>query len=194
MTGAGDVTAHAELAPGIAVRGTLAEGTRLLPLTTHRHDRGDLTEVWRRSWDTGHEAAQWNVVNSPAGVMRGMHIHLGYLEYYVLLSGRSTIGTRDVRRGSPTENAVALIELTGSFMHALVGPPGVAHGIYCHEPSTLLVGVTAEHDPASELGCHWQDPALEIAWPFDEARLSERDAALPPLAGVLPHVPPWVAS
>lgn len=194
MAGAGDVAAQADPARGIAVRGTLAEGMHVRALTTHRHDRGSLTELWRRSWGTGHEAQQWNLVTSPAGVMRGMHIHLGYREYYVLLSGRTTIGTRDLRPGSPTENAVALIEASGESMHALIGPPGVAHGIYCHEPSVLLVGVTAEHDPANELGCHWRDPALEIDWPFDEARVSERDGSWPPLADVLPKVPPWDAS
>ncbi len=178
----------------ILVHGGLPEGLRVLPLTAHTHDRGSLTEIFRASWATGHRAAQWNHVTSNAGVMRGMHIHLGYQEYYVLLSGRTTIGYRDVRPGSPTEGVVAVLEVTGARPHAIVAPPGIAHGIYTHEPSVLLVGVTAEHDPSHELGCHWQDPALEIPWPMASATLSERDAAWPSLGDAQGAVPAWSAS
>ena len=33
-----------------------------------------------------------------------------------------------------------------------------------------------------ELGCRWDDPALEIPWPQQGAHVSPRDEALPPLA------------
>jgi dTDP-4-dehydrorhamnose 3,5-epimerase len=171
------------------VAGRLPHGVRLRPLAPHRDDRGTLTEVFRASWPTGVAPAQWNCVESAAAVMRGVHIHLGYDEYYVLLRGRTTIGYRDVRRGSPTEGAVALVEVAGTEPCAVIAPPGIAHGIYFHEPSLLLVGVTREWDLANELGCHWRDDALEIPWPVREARLSARDAALPPLREVIARVP-----
>lgn len=171
----------------------LPHGVRLRALLAHRDDRGSLTELFRQPWQGGAPLVQWNAVRSEAAVMRGVHIHLGYHEYYVLLQGRVSVGCRDVRRGSPTEGATALVELSAAKPSAMLSPPGIAHGLLFHESSLLLVGTTACWDPRNELGCHWLDPALEIPWPTRSSTLSERDAALPPLAEVVGRVPPWRA-
>ena len=70
----------------------------------------------------------------------------------------------------------------------MCSPTGICHGLYCPEPTLLLVGVTSEWDPANEIGCSWKDPTLEIPWPFTEAVVSERDGALPPLSAILHRV------
>jgi dTDP-4-dehydrorhamnose 3,5-epimerase len=169
----------------------LAEGQRVWPLTTFADDRGALTEIFRYEWPTGIAPVQWNCVVSEPDIMRGVHVHLAYWEYYVLLRGRTTIGFRDVRRGSPTEGRVGLVESSGDRLSALITPPGVAHGIYFHEPSVLLIGTTAYWSPRDELGCHWADPGLAIPWPFTTARLSERDGAWPGLRAIADRLPAW---
>jgi len=177
--------------PVRAEPGDLCEGQRLWPLTTFSDDRGSLTELFRYEWATGVAPVQWNCVVSEPGIMRGVHIHLGYWEYYVLLRGHTTIGFRDVRRGSPTEGRVGLVESSGDRLCALITPPGIAHGIYFHEPSVLLVGTTVSWSPRNELGCHWADPDLGIPWPVTDARVSERDDAWPRLHALATQLPSW---
>jgi dTDP-4-dehydrorhamnose 3,5-epimerase len=54
-----------------------------------------------------------------------------------------------------------------------------------------LYAVSEYWDTADELGCHWSDPGLGIAWPVTAPILSERDAALPPLKDLIDAVVPW---
>jgi dTDP-4-dehydrorhamnose 3,5-epimerase len=157
----------------------------------HRDERGMLMEILRETWDTGVAPVQWNVVSSRAGVFRGVHVHVNHEDYLVLLQGRASFGLRDLRRGSPTEGAVALVEMSGDRPAALTIPRGVAHGFYYHEPSLHAYGLTACWDPSLEFVCHWADPALEIPWPAQPRILSDRDAAAPPLNELMARLAPY---
>ena len=99
------------------------------------------------------------------------------------------VGYQDLRPGSPTMGCTALVELRGPGPQAIVAPPWIAHGVYCLEPLTLLVGTDATWDRAAELGCHWRDPELQIPWPFETAVLSSQDASLGRLRDILGSVP-----
>ena len=178
-------------AAGARVEGTLPVGVRVFDLQRASHDRGTLTEIYRQDWWPHGPARQWNLVTSPAGVLRGIHVHTKSAEYYALVGGAALVGYRDLRPGSPTEGRTAIVELQGPQPQAIVAPPWIAHGIYSLEPLTLLVGTSATWDPHSELGCSWQDPALQIAWPFEKAVVSSQDAARGPLRDLLHRVPPY---
>jgi dTDP-4-dehydrorhamnose 3,5-epimerase len=80
------------------------------------------------------------------------------------------------------QRASAVVELSGEARLALIIPQGIAHGLYFYEPSVLVIAASRGGRPEGELGCAWNDPGLEIPWPSTYARLSPRDAALPPLA------------
>jgi dTDP-4-dehydrorhamnose 3,5-epimerase len=175
------------------LQGTLAYGVRRVPLTTHRDARGGFTEFFRAAWELGPDPVQWNVVHSARGVLRGVHVHIRHTDYLVVVSGRASVGLRDLRAGSPTEGAVALVEMSGLALTGLVIPPGVAHGFLFHEPSIHVYAVSSYWDPADELGCHWSDPALGIPWPAPPTELSARDARLPPLSALLAALPAWPA-
>jgi dTDP-4-dehydrorhamnose 3,5-epimerase len=167
------------------------QGVSLRSLQTHHDERGSLTELFRASWETGIDVVQWNYSESEAKVLRGVHVHLKHADYLILLRGRATIGLRDLRSGSPSESMTALVEMQGTKLHALIIPPGVAHGFYFHEPSAHLYAVSEYWDKRDELGCRWADPELEINWPDVAPFISERDAALPSLRELmesLPHV------
>jgi dTDP-4-dehydrorhamnose 3,5-epimerase len=163
----------------------LPDGVHLNSLTVHPDFRGSLVELFRESFPGAFRAVQWNLTRSAAGVLRGVHVHRVHRDYLIAVTGCIEVGLRDLRAGSPTEGATALLELRGDAPAALSIPPGVAHGFHFPEPSVHLYGVSHVWDADDELGCRWSDPDLEIGWPFDDATISPRDAALPPLRELL---------
>jgi dTDP-4-dehydrorhamnose 3,5-epimerase len=171
------------------VVGTVPVGVRLASLAPHADDRGVFTELFREEWAVGTSPIQWNAVRSDAGVLRGVHVHLVHDDYLTVPLGRASIGLCDLRRDSPTWRASALVEVGGRLPRAITIPHGVAHGFYFHEPSLHVYAVSHYWDPRDELGCVWNDPALGIPWPVASARISDRDANLPPLDELLAEVP-----
>jgi dTDP-4-dehydrorhamnose 3,5-epimerase len=157
----------------------------LLSLQPHADARGAFTEIFRKSWGAGMDPVQWNAVRSEAAVLRGVHVHVRHDDYFVLLSGRASIGLRDLRSDSATTGLAALVELTEDNPQALAIPRGVAHGFLFHERSLHAYAVSHYWDPEDELACRWDDPDLGIAWPRLSVSLSERDAAAPPLQALL---------
>lgn len=156
----------------------------------NRDSRGSFTELFREEWDTGLSPVQWNAVSSEPGTLRGVHLHIRHDDYLTVLKGRASVGLRDLRRGSPTEELSVLVELTEDPLTALVIPHGVAHGFYFPEPSLHLYAVTKYWDVDDELACHWADPDLEIFWPAEPTNVSERDATAQSLAELLDELEP----
>ena len=157
----------------------LPAGVRLVPLAPHADERGVFTELFRASWDVGVAPVQWNAVSSNENVLRGVHAHVRHMDYLTLAVGHATIGLHDLRPDSPTEGLGTTVELHAEEPSALVIPVGVAHGFYFHAERSLHVyAVSQEFDPADELGCRWDDPGLDIAWPCSDPLISPRDEAL----------------
>jgi dTDP-4-dehydrorhamnose 3,5-epimerase len=163
------------------VESSLIEDVNLCELQTHSDERGSLTEIFRAAWSDAPAFVQWNFVRSRAGILRGLHGHVVHADYLILLQGSASIGLKDLRAGSPTENRAAVVRLDEQNMQGLTIPPGVAHGFYFHADSLMIYGVTAYWSKEDELGCRWDDPGLEIEWPVASAEISERDARLPSL-------------
>ena len=163
---------------------TAVAGARIVPLQAHHDHRGFVAEMFRSEWQVGLDPVQWNVVESEPGVLRGVHVHPTHDDYLVLVRGRASIGLRDLRPGSPSENETAVLPLSGDDPMALLIPHGVAHGFYFHEQSVHMYCVSHYWDLDDELSCHWQDPELGIDWPFEAATLSPRDQAAGSLAAM----------
>lgn len=175
----------------VAAPSRLPAGTLLRPLQPHVDDRGSFIELYRVEWGTGLTPIQWNAVRSEAGVLRGVHVHVSHDDYLTVPMGRADVGLRDLRRGSPTEGLSMIVQLGGDRPAGLVIPRGVAHGFYFPEPSLHVYAVTEYWDPSDELSCRWDDPDLEIPWPVQSARVSDRDAASQPLRALLDEIEPW---
>jgi dTDP-4-dehydrorhamnose 3,5-epimerase len=173
------------------VESLLPEGVSLIPLEMNRDERGVFTEIFRESWFPRFRPIQWNVVTSDANVLRGVHVHRNHSDCLLLVQGRALFSLHDLRRGSPTEGRVSLVEADGGTLRALVIPPGVAHGFYFHTPSVHVYAVTEYWDQDDELGCHYADPELRILWPAERPILSERDKNLPALSEIRDLIPPW---
>jgi dTDP-4-dehydrorhamnose 3,5-epimerase len=154
------------------------EGCAPVPVQPNADARGCLFEVFRENWPGAFRTVQWNVCSSRAGVMRGVHVHVDYDEFYTLPQGRVFLALRDARRESPTFGASAAFEWTAADGFAVPVPAGVAHAVFFLEDSVLAFGLSgywkAELDV---LGCRWDRLDANIAWPIETARLSARDEA-----------------
>jgi dTDP-4-dehydrorhamnose 3,5-epimerase len=72
-----------------------------------------------------------------------------------------------------------MVHMTGDRFEVLAIPPGVAHGVYSRQGSTLLVGVSGYYDPADHRRCLWNCPELDLDWPCHAPELSEADRQAP---------------
>ena len=109
-----------------------------------------------------------------------MHVHLRHSDYLIVIEGSIVIGLKDLRPSSATKDKSVLMRLDAAKPQGIVIPPGVAHAFYCLDACLLLQAVTEYWDPADELGCRWDDPAIGISWPEHPKLVSPRDNALPP--------------
>ncbi|MBC2779135.1 dTDP-4-dehydrorhamnose 3,5-epimerase family protein [Parasphingopyxis marina] len=155
-------------------------------LITHADSRGDLTEIYRKSWSIGSNTpVQWNVVHSAANVMRGVHLHLKHEDILTVLQGEMLLGLSDLRPSSPTHGTGAIVRMPADSPAMIAIPVGVAHGFYFPVPSIHIYGVDFDFDRTDELGCRWNEPGLGIDWPADDPILSERDTDAGSLAQLL---------
>lgn len=148
--------------------------------------RGCLFEIFREEWPGAFKTVQWNACASRAGVMRGVHVHVNYAEFYTLPQGRVFLALRDLRRGSPTFGLSTGFEWTAEDGFAVPVPPGVAHAIYFMEDSVLAFGLS--HYWRAELdvvGCRWDELDPSLKWPAETATLSARDAGAGTFADML---------
>jgi dTDP-4-dehydrorhamnose 3,5-epimerase len=87
-----------------------------------------------------------------------------------------------MRRSSPTFGRWVSAEISASEWNQILVPKGFAHGICTLEPDTeLIYKVTNYYAPDCDFGVRWNDPKLNIPWPFgeDKVTMSDRDKALP---------------
>ena len=160
----------------------LPDGVVLRALTVHPDSRGALCEIFRASWPDAGAMVQWNAVHSRPGVLRGFHVHPRHDDCLTIVAGRLFLGLRDLRAGSPTQGLCAALWLEADHPALVTIPRGVGHGFAFVEPSVHVYALDRYWDPADELGCRWDDPALGIAWPVAAPLLSERDAKAGSLA------------
>jgi len=159
----------------------------------HGDARGFFSETWsRRAFaDAGLTAdfVQDNVSRNPlAATLRGLHYQLPPMAQGKLVRvGRGAVldVAVDIRRGSPNFGRHVAVELSEDNWRQLWVPRGFAHG-YCTlvADTEFLYKVDAPYTPAVERGIRWDDPALDIPWPFpaSEIRVNDRDRAFPLLS------------
>jgi dTDP-4-dehydrorhamnose 3,5-epimerase len=168
----------------------LPAGVLVTKLDTYADERGTLTEVFRSAWDTGIEPVQWNVTLSAAGVLRGVHVHLEHADYLAVVDGRADIGLYDARPASETHEMAVVMPMRADEMTALTIPPGVFHGLYFHERSIFLYGLSHGWEPDDDLACRWDDPDMAIPWELSSPSMSDRDEAAPSLRFLLAETGP----
>lgn len=130
---------------------------------------------------------------SARGILRGLHAQCRFPQGKLVRCTEGTIYdvAVDVRRGSPGFGRWAGFELSAENFRMLWIPPGFLHG-FCvlSERAQLQYKCTELYRPEDEIGVIWNDPDLGIRWPVEAPQLSDRDRALPRLAGILGRLPP----
>jgi dTDP-4-dehydrorhamnose 3,5-epimerase len=131
---------------------------------------------------------QENISFSRRGVIRGMHFQLPPFEQAKLvgvLQGEVLDAVADLRSNSPTFGKVFTCVLSATKHNMLMVPAGFAHGFAALTDTIFIYKTTQPYNPAAEQGIRWNDPQLNISWPFDSPILSEKDRHLPTLAELL---------
>ncbi|MDB4885280.1 MAG: dTDP-4-dehydrorhamnose 3,5-epimerase [Gemmatimonadetes bacterium] len=136
---------------------------------------------------------QDNLSFSERGVLRGLHLQQPHAQGKLVsvLEGEAFDVAVDVRVGSPTFGQWAGELLSRENRRQLWVPPGFAHGFLVTSESCLFAyKCTDYYHPESERSIAWDDPAIGIAWPSRDVRLSAKDRAAPRLADVDPALLP----
>ncbi len=142
---------------------------------------------------------QDNHSRSFPGVIRGLHFQPKPAQGKLVGCPRGSIldVAVDIRTDSPTFGEYFDIELNDSNGKLLWIPPGFAHG-FCvlgNEPADVTYKITSHYNPDGETGIAWNDPDINIAWPFEkmaEPITSERDTNQQSLAHYKAHPSVWL--
>ena len=167
---------------------TLLPGVMTVEIEPHADQRG----LFARTFDDVAFAAagltiSWRQCNTSwnrqRGTLRGMHFQQPPFEEPKLVRctrGRVFDVAIDLRRDSPTFCRWIGIELSHERRNALFIPGGCAHGFLTLEDDCEVFYMMGEvFVPEAAAGVRWNDPAFAIAWPFEPATMSERDANWP---------------
>ena len=158
-------------------------------------DRGFFMETYKRSEFAEHGIAelflQGNHSKSTKGILRGLHYQKHPKAQGKLvraLSGEIFDVVVDIRQGAPTFGKWVSGTLSSENKKMLYVPVGFAHGfcVVSHEADISYM-TTEEYAPECEAGICWNDPVLNIKWPFDNPQLSSRDRTWPGLKDAESH-------
>lgn len=164
------------------------EGCSAVPVCPNADSRGCLFEIFREEWPGAFKTVQWNACVSRAGVMRGVHVHVDYDEFYTLPLGNVFLALRDIRRSSPTFGASIGFEWSAGDGFAIPVPAGVAHAVFFLEDSVLTFGLSGYWKPELDVvGCQWNDLDPSLRWPTEVAKLSKRDSNSGSFAEMIAH-------
>lgn len=157
--------------------------------------RGSFSETFRSDLFRAHAGHVSFVqdnhsVSAARGTIRGLHY-----QKVPRAQGKLVRVTRgaildvavDIRHGSPAYGRHVAIELTADNWSQLWVPPGFLHG-FCTltDDVEVLYKVTDYYSAEHDASVRWNDPAIGIEWPVDDAAatLSAKDRAAPLLADI----------
>ena len=122
---------------------------------------------------------QDNHSRSTRGVLRGLHYQTRQPQGKLVRVVRGSVFdvAVDIRPTSPTFGKWVGVELSEDNHRQLWVPPGLAHGfLVTSESADFLYKTTDYYAPEHERCLAWNDPAIGIDWPLQEApQLSAKD-------------------
>lgn len=162
---------------------TPLEGLVAVQIDFHQDERGFFIESWHKKdfAEAGlpYEFVQDSHSRSHYRVLRGLHYQDMRAPMGKLL--RCTVGrildvAVDLRASSPTFGKWFSIELSAEKKNQLYVPVGFAHGFATlSEVCEVQYKQTEFYRPDTEGGIAWNDPDLNIQWPYPDPILSVRD-------------------
>jgi dTDP-4-dehydrorhamnose 3,5-epimerase len=126
---------------------------------------------------------------SAANVLRGMHFQLpphAHQKIIYCIRGRVLDVLLDLRKKSPAFGKAVAVELSDMNRHIIHVPIGFAHGFLSLESESCLVYKTdSVHTPDSDFGIKWDSFGFDWQMNGASPKISDRDAAFPPLSDFL---------
>ncbi len=151
-----------------------ARGFFLESFQTERYAKAGITQPF----------VQDNHSRSQRGVLRGLHFQRKRPQGKLVSVSRGSVFdvAVDINPHSATFGQYVATVLSDENHLQLWIPPGYAHG-FCvlSDEADFHYKCTELYDPEDEGGLIWNDPDVNIAWPFDNPLLSEKDQKLPRL-------------
>lgn len=155
-------------------------------------ERGFFVECYQepRYRDAGIELpfVQDNHSRSQYGVLRGLHFQRNRPQGKLVRVTRGAVYdvAVDINPASPTCGEFVGVELTADNHLQLWIPPGYAHG-FCvlSDTADFQYKCTDVYYPEEEGGLIWNDPDVNIPWPVETPKLSEKDLRNPSLRALL---------
>jgi dTDP-4-dehydrorhamnose 3,5-epimerase len=169
-----------------AINGVLVIRPRVFP-----DERGWFTEVLQTDafaalgMGLPTRFVQVNQSRSSRGVVRGLHFQWDPPQGKLMrvVTGRAFMVAVDIRPGSPTLGRHVAVEGSADEPVLFWAPASFARGFAAlSDVAEIEYFCTAAYNPACESGIRWDDPALGIEWPVEQAHLSPKDAAAGTLA------------
>lgn len=124
-----------------------------------------------------------NSLSAQKGTLRGMHYQMppkAETKLVRCIKGALYDVILDLRKDSPTFGQSFGCELTADNRQMMYVPRGFAHGFLTLEEDTEALYLVSEfYSPEQERGLRWNDPQLQIHWPFQPAVVSDKDAKQP---------------
>ena len=172
---------------------TQIPGCKLIRLEPLRDARGEFVRTWCRQTmlENGIDLSivQCSVsTNIAKGTLRGLHFQkrpYGERKLVRCIRGRLFDVVVDLRTDSPSYRKWQSFELSADDEQVVYIPKGCAHGFLTLEENTqieYMMGDVYISDAAS--GIRWDDPELNVEWPFSPAVISDRDLQLPGLSEI----------
>lgn len=132
------------------------------------------------------EFVQDNHSKSSKGVLRGLHYQLAPHAQGKLVrcvAGEVFDVAVDIRRSSATFGQWVGVHLSAENKRQLWIPEGFAHGfLVLSETAEFVYKTTDYYQPQAERAVRYDDPQLNIKWPFNiDLKLSPKDEAAPQL-------------
>ncbi len=167
---------------------TKLKGVYLIEPQVFGDERGWFMESWSKQKFEGAgisvEFVQDNhSFSADKGTLRGLHYQIEPMAQAKLLrctSGAIFDVAVDIRKGSPNYKKWVGVELSAENKRQLFIPRGFAHGFL-----TLTDNVEVQYKadnfyaPHYDGNIRWDDPDIDIDWPFDPTILSEKDMNAP---------------
>jgi dTDP-4-dehydrorhamnose 3,5-epimerase len=174
----------------LTVKELAIPGIKVINTRKFEDSRGFFSETYSRKTfnDAGVnlEFVQDNhALSKTAGTLRGLHYQghpFAQDKLVRVVSGRILDVVVDIRRSSPTFGRWLSVEISADEWNQILVPIGFAHGLCTLEPNTqVLYKVTNYYSAAHDFGIRWNDPDLNIRWPFsaEQVELSEKDKNQP---------------
>ena len=131
---------------------------------------------------------QDNHSRSSKAVLRGLHFQKTKPQGKLVRVVRGEVYdvAVDIRAGSPTYGQWEAVILSEENKTQFWVPPGFAHGfVVLSETADFEYKCTDYYDHSDEGSLLWDDSDLNIPWPIDNPKLSEKDANAPLLADLM---------